>query len=303
MGVFCAYNSAMQNGEETDRAALLAALRWQLAAGVDETIAETAIDRFALSTAMTTEPTRAAAAEPQPAKTPSDGRGPQQRVRQAPVTPAAASPTATLASAEQSIASARSICAGCQDLDALRKAVQDFTGCNLKTTAKNTVFADGNPTAPIMLIGEAPGRDEDIQGLPFVGRSGQLLDRMLAAIGLDRTTVYISNILPWRPPGNRTPTTQEMAICLPFIERHIALAAPEILVLVGGVSTKTLLDTSQGIMRLRGKWQSYVCEGRQIPALPTLHPAFLLRQPAQKQAAWADLLSLREKIDALPRQP
>ena len=153
-----------------------------------------------------------------------------------------------------------------------------------------------------MLIGEAPGRDEDIQGLPFVGRSGQLLDKMLAAIDLDRTKVYISNILPWRPPGNRTPTTQEMAICLPFIERHIALAAPEILVFVGGVSAKTLLDTSQGIMRLRGKWQTYICDGREIPALPTLHPAFLLRQPAQKQAAWADLLSLREKIDALPPQ-
>ncbi len=303
MGQFCAYSSVMQNGEGTDRTALLAALRWQLAAGVDETIAETAIDRFGLSAAMTAEPASAAAAEPRASITPRHGRDPQQNVRQAPATPAAAPPTAALASAEESIASARSICADCQDLEALRKAVQDFTGCNLKTTAKNTVFADGNPAAPIMLIGEAPGRDEDIQGLPFVGRSGQLLDKMLAAIGLDRTTVYISNILPWRPPGNRTPTTQEMAICLPFIERHIALAAPEILVLVGGVSAKTLLDTTQGIMRLRGKWQSYLCEGRQIPALPTLHPAFLLRQPAQKQAAWADLLSLREKIDALPRQP
>lgn len=302
MDVFCAYSSAMQNGEGTDRSAQLAALRWQLAAGVDETIAETAIDRFALSAATTAEPA-SAAAEPRPAKTPRHGRGTEQIARQTPATPAAAPPAARLASAEESIASARSICASCHDLDALRKALEDFTGCNLKTTAKNTVFADGNPDAPIMLIGEAPGRDEDIQGLPFVGRSGQLLDKMLAAIGLDRTSVYISNILPWRPPGNRTPTTQEMAICLPFIERHIALATPEILVLVGGVSAKTLLETAQGIMRLRGKWQSYVCEGRQIPALPTLHPAFLLRQPAQKQAAWADLLSLREKIDSLPRQP
>ena len=298
----------MQNGEETDRSALLAALSWQISAGVDETIAETAIDRFALSAASAAQQTSTAQqtsvmpASQHPPANRRDERGAQQISRQTPARPAGGPPAGGLAPAEETITAARAICAACHDLHALQNALQDFTGCNLKTTAKNTVFADGNPEARIMLIGEAPGRDEDIQGLPFVGRSGQLLDKMLAAIDLDRTKVYISNILPWRPPGNRTPTTQEMAICLPFIERHIALAAPEILVFVGGVSAKTLLDTTQGIMRLRGKWQTYICDGREIPALPTLHPAFLLRQPAQKQAAWADLLSLREKIDALPPQ-
>ena len=148
----------------------------------------------------------------------------------------------------------------------MRQALEGFEGCGLKATAKHTVFADGNAAANVMFIGEAPGRDEDIQGLPFVGRSGQLLDRMLAAIGLDRTNVYIANILPWRPPGNRNPTTAEMAICLPFIERHIDLANPRLLVFLGGVSAKALLDTSEGIMRLRGRWRSYRVGDREIPA-------------------------------------
>jgi len=147
-----------------------------------------------------------------------------------------------------------------------------------------------------MLVGEAPGRDEDEQGLPFIGRSGKLLDRMLAAIGLDRSSVYIANVIPWRPPGNRTPTPQEIAICLPFIERHIALAAPDVLVCLGGPSAQTLLNQRDGILRLRGRWFDYDCNGRVIPALATLHPAYLLRQPAQKKLAWRDLRALQAKL-------
>ena len=145
-----------------------------------------------------------------------------------------------------------------------------------------------------MLIGEAPGRDEDLRGLPFVGRSGQLLDRMLAAIGRDRSDVYITNVLPWRPPGNRAPTASETLTCLPFLERHIALARPEVLVFLGGTAAKALLDVSEGIMRLRGKWLSYALDGRQMPALATFHPAFLLRQPARKREAWRDFLTLQD---------
>jgi DNA polymerase len=175
-----------------------------------------------------------------------------------------------------------------------------FEGCALKATAKNLCFADGQPGARIMLVGEAPGADEDRQGLPFVGVSGQLLDQMLAAIGLDRRQhVYIANIVPWRPPGNRTPTTQEMMVCRPFVLRQIALSAPDILVTLGGPAAQALLGLT-GIMASRGKWRSLELDGRTIPALPTLHPAYLLRNPIAKRQAWADLRALRRALDALP---
>ena len=162
----------------------------------------------------------------------------------------------------------------------------------------NLVFADGNPEARVMMIGEAPGAEEDRQGRPFVGVSGRLLDRMLACIGLDRSSVYITNMLFWRPPGNRTPTAAEIASCHPFTERHIELVAPDYLVLVGGMSAKNLLARSEGILRLRGQWRPYQHSGlpRPIPALPTLHPAYLLRQPQQKRLAWRDLLSLHRAL-------
>jgi DNA polymerase len=191
---------------------------------------------------------------------------------------------------------ARRLAAQCQTLDDLRSAIDGFDGCGLKVTAKSLVFADGNPNAGVMLVGEAPGAEEDRQGLPFVGASGQLLDKMLAAIGLDRTSVYISNILPWRPPGNRKPTSQETLTCLPFIERHIELAAPKVLVLLGGTAAGTLLDTTEGITRLRGKWQTYRAGGLEIDALPTYHPAYLLRQPGLKRDAWRDLLEIRRRL-------
>ncbi len=200
---------------------------------------------------------------------------------------------------EEVIANAQTLAKAADSLEILRKSLEGFTGCNLKNYAKNTVFADGNPQAKIMLIGEAPGRDEDIQGLPFVGRSGQLLDRMLKAIGLDRKSVYITNVIPWRPPGNRTPTPVETELCRPFIERHIELVAPDILVLIGASSAKTLTGRSEGIMRMRGRWTTYKCGSRDIPVMPIFHPAYLLRQPAQKRLAWQDLLTIKRKMEEI----
>jgi uracil-DNA glycosylase family 4 len=192
-----------------------------------------------------------------------------------------------------------------QSLTALREELLRFEGCALKHTAMNLVFADGNPAAPIMMVGEAPGEAEDRQGRAFVGVSGQLLDHMLAPAGLDRrTNVYISNILFWRPPGNRSPTDAEIAACLPFCERHIALVKPKILVLLGGVAAKSLLRTKEGITRLRGRWTQYMPppgSGLEHPieCLPIYHPAFLLRQPGAKRQAWADILTLTKRIKQL----
>jgi DNA polymerase len=165
----------------------------------------------------------------------------------------------------------------------------------LKKTAMNTVFADGNPEAGLMFVGEAPGAEEDRRGLPFVGRAGMLLDKMLAAIGRDRTSAYISNILPWRPPGNRTPTPNETTICLPFIQRHVELAKPTVIVFLGGTSAATMLDRREGITKLRGRWFDY----NGVAAMPTYHPAYLLRQPALKQLSWRDFLEIRKKMDVM----
>ena len=199
---------------------------------------------------------------------------------------------------------ARELAARAATLDELREAMSGFEGCNLKLTAKNLVFADGNPEAELMLVGEAPGRDEDLEGLPFIGRSGQLLDRMLAAIGLDRQSAYIANVIPWRPPGNRTPTPQETEICRPFIERQIELVRPRVLITLGGPSAKLLLNATEGILRLRGAWKTHVtASGVAIPAMPTLHPAYLLRTPAHKKLAWRDLLEAKARLRELQQQP
>ncbi len=200
---------------------------------------------------------------------------------------------------ETVIQSARELADSANSLEELKAVMAGFKGCNLRLTAKNLVFADGNPEAKIMLVGEAPGRDEDLQGLPFVGRSGQLLDRMLSAIGLDRTSVYITNVIPWRPPGNRTPTPAEVEICRPFIDRHLELVAPDLVVMVGGSSAKMMLQTSEGILRLRGKWQQIEISGRKVDSIATLHPAYLLRQPAQKRLAWHDLLMIKGKLESV----
>ena len=194
--------------------------------------------------------------------------------------------------------SAQEIAAACTSLDQLVAAVRAFEGCALKRTATNTVIGDGNPQASLMIVGEAPGAEEDRQGLPFVGPAGRLLDRMLAAIGLDRTGVYITNMLPWRPPGNRSPTAEELAICQPFLERQIELIQPRILLLVGGISAKALLNRREGITRLRGQWFPFSTprmEGT-VQATATFHPAYLLRSPQAKREVWRDLLAIDEKI-------
>jgi DNA polymerase len=182
-------------------------------------------------------------------------------------------------------------------LEVLRALLDNFEGCALKFTASRLVFADGNPQARLMFVGEAPGRDEDIEGLPFVGRSGQLLNRMIAAIGLKRSDVYIANVIPWRPPGNRTPTPQETQICLPFIQRQIELVNPDVLVTLGNPSTQTLLPTREGIMKTRGKWFDYDTGTRTIRAMATFHPAYLLRSPSYKRMAWLDLRAIAKALE------
>jgi uracil-DNA glycosylase len=197
---------------------------------------------------------------------------------------------------DAAIASARELARTAPTLESLRDLLEKFDGCALKATASRLVFADGNPKARVMFVGEAPGRDEDIEGLPFVGRSGKLLDRMIAAIGLDRSKAYIANVIPWRPPGNRTPTPQETQICLPFIQRQIELVNPDVLVTLGNPSTQTLIGTREGIMRTRGKWFDYDTGTRTIRALPTFHPAYLLRSPSYKRMSWQDLRAIAKVL-------
>jgi DNA polymerase len=197
---------------------------------------------------------------------------------------------------EVAVQSARDAARTAPSLAVLRTLLENFDGCALKSTATRLVFADGNPQARIMFVGEAPGREEDIEGLPFVGRSGKLLDRMMGAIGLDRTTAYIANVIPWRPPGNRTPTPQETQICLPFVQRQIELVDPDVLVTLGNPSTQTLLGTRDGIMRTRGRWFDYDTGSRKIRALATFHPAYLLRSPSYKRLAWQDLRSIAKAL-------
>ncbi|MCX7338479.1 MAG: uracil-DNA glycosylase [Alphaproteobacteria bacterium] len=189
----------------------------------------------------------------------------------------------------------------CQSLEELKSAMADFSGCGLKETAMNLVFSDGNPQAKIMFVGEAPGADEDKQGKPFVGQCGQLLDKIFASINLDRTKIYISNIVPWRPPGNRPPTTGEIALCQPFIEKHIELINPKILVLLGGVAAKTLLSATKGIAQLRGEWHTYhpTPDSPGIKTIATFHPAYLMRSPGQKALVWRDFLMIEDALKEL----
>jgi uracil-DNA glycosylase family 4 len=197
---------------------------------------------------------------------------------------------------DEAISSAREAARTAPSLETLRQLLENFDGCALKHTATRLVFADGNPQARVMFVGEAPGREEDIEGLPFVGRSGKLLDRMIAAIGLDRSKAYIANVIPWRPPGNRTPTPQETQICLPFIRRQIELVNPDVLVTLGNPSTQTLLSTRDGIMKTRGKWFDYDTGTRTIRAIATFHPAYLLRSPSYKRMTWQDLLAIAKAL-------
>ncbi len=274
--------------------AMAEALALQLDLGADEAIGETPVDRFAESA-------------PRPASAPGSARAPaaatprpgaQSAVTRAerPATPASPPPAEWHSAQELALAATT--------LEELAEAMRRFEGSPLRLSARNLVFADGLPGARVMAIGEAPGGDEDRQGKPFVGRAGQLLDRMLAAIGLARTApapedaAYITNILPWRPPGNRTPTEAEVLMFLPFVLRHVELAGPDFIVALGGTAAKALMETSTGIKRLRGRWVRHGPTG--LPLLPTFHPAYLLRTPADKRLAWRDLLSLRAALDGEP---
>lgn len=197
---------------------------------------------------------------------------------------------------ELAIASARELAPQAKSLEELQALLEKFDGCPLKSTATRLVFSDGNPNAKIMFVGEAPGREEDLEGLPFVGASGKLLDAVLAAIGLDRTSVYIANIIPWRPPGNRDPSPQETQICLPFIKRQIELVDPDILVCLGKPSSQAVLELKDGIMKTRGKWHEYETGSRTIRAMATFHPAYLLRQPIYKRLTWQDFRAIKKAL-------
>lgn len=246
---------------------LLPVLDWYRAVGVDLAVTDEPIDRFASS-----------AAAPRPR-------------------PVAEAEIAALATAAAAPAETMELAAGAQTMEQLRAVMEAYEGCALKKRATQLCFADGNPEAEIMLVGEGPGEQEDLAGKPFVGRAGQLLDRMLAAIGLDRTTVFIANMVPWRPPGNREPSPEELALCLPFLYRQVELVAPKVLVTLGNVPTRALFGTTQGITRTRGQWRELTINGHGMQALPMLHPAYLLRMPASKALAWRDLLELKRRVD------
>jgi DNA polymerase len=290
----------MTGSQAKAHAALLA---WYDAMGVDEAIGDAPVDRFAIvpETWPSKRPAEALAGRlakaplARPEEAPADKRAKTPLARPAPAapTPAHAAPDA----APPCPASLEAV----SSLAELQALVAQFEGCALKRTAKSLCFSRGSADARIMLIGEAPGRDEDIQGKPFVGRAGKLLDRMLSTIGLDETKIYITNTIYWRPPGNRTPTPQEIGACAPFLSRQIELVAPDVLVLLGGAAAKHILGVTEGIMRLRGKWKIYKNADRDIPTLATLHPAYLLRSPEAKRYAWRDLLMLKTRLEETPK--
>jgi DNA polymerase len=266
-----------------------ALLRWYNDIGVDIALDEESHDRFA-------ELEVKSARAPLLAEVRSPHAGPTRAApRPSPAIPPAA---ISALSSDAVVLSAREAAEKAQTLEELRRALDTFDGCALRKTATQLVFADGNPQARVMLVGEAPGAEEDRAGKPFVGRSGQLLDRMLAAIGLDRTSAYITNVVPWRPPGNRTPTPLETAACLPFTRRQIELSGCDILVCLGNPSTQILLGARDGIMRTRGRWLEYDAGARRLRAMPMLHPAFLLRQPGHKRLAWRDMRELARALAA-----
>ena len=269
----------MESRAEIDYYAALAALEWQIELGVDAAVLDEPVDAYGLPEALA----RPAAPAP-PAREAAPGG-------------AAAAPVLRVVEGPDPVAVARAAAGAARDLAALAEAVAGYELCDLKKGARSTVFADGNPGARVMIIGEAPGRDEDLQGKPFVGRAGQLLDRMFGAIGLARgapdalAALYITNVLPWRPPGNRDPEPAEIAMMRPFLERHVALADPDLIVLMGNIPCDAVLG-QRGILRLRGQWTT----GFGKPAMPMTHPSYLLRNPAAKREAWADLLEILARL-------
>ena len=288
-------------------------------AGVDALVGETPVDRLAGETpvdrlAGETPVDRLAGEAPgaAPAPAPAAALAPPRFEARSEARPQASTPPRMISardleskgrtavappSADAVVMAAREAAKSAGTLEELRAILDRFEGCGLRATASRLVFADGNPQARLLFVGEAPGRDEDIEGLPFVGRSGKLLDRMIKAIGLDRSSVYIANIVPWRPPGNREPSAQESAICLPFIRRQIELANPDVLVCLGKPAVATLLGVEDGIRRTRGRWFGYDTGTREIRALATFHPAYLLRSPLEKRFAWRDFLAVKKALD------
>ena len=254
----------------------LSTLNWLVEAGADEAVAEEPVNRLTAKAAV------------QPLAAPLPRAAPAR----APMIPAVIE--------GDTVGGAMAAAAAATTLAELQAALEAFDGCPLKRTATNTVFADGVASGRVLLIGEAPGRDEDRVGKPFVGRAGQLLDKMLASIGLDRgTNAYITNVINWRPPDNRDPTPEEAAACLPFLRRHIELADPQVIILLGAVAARHVVGISDGIMKLRGRWLEYRVGDRMVPLMPTLHPAYLLRQPSHKKLAWRDLQAVRDKMHTL----
>jgi uracil-DNA glycosylase len=324
VGLRARFQSAAMRGNSLpmntdDPAALRALLAFYVEAGVDTVLDEAPVNRLAarsspppfagkeLGEGTPLDARRLPGSLPGPPPEAGDGARAAGRPRSQ-GTPSRGAPTARPAPLppEQAVMAAREMAASANSLDELRGLLERFEGCGLRLTASRLVFADGNPQARLMIVGEAPGREEDIEGRPFVGRSGQLLDRMLAAIGLDRTQVYIANLVPWRPPGNRTPTPQESQVCLPFLKRQIELADPDILLCLGGPASAALLGMTDGIRKFRGRWrvyhigESHTSESRtgkrEIRAIASFHPSYLLRSPLEKRFAWRDFLAVRTAL-------
>jgi uracil-DNA glycosylase family 4 len=290
---------------DNGRERLIALLDWYRSMGIDVALDEAPTDWLARGSpppgAQFQWPAREAAASApflQPAPHPVRATRSFQKTHTIELPPETAPRPQTPLAPSAAETEARQIARHAGTLDALEAALRGFDGCALKATAKNLCFYRGAPKAPLMLIGEAPGRDEDLEGKPFVGRAGQLLDKMLAAIGLNETGVHITNIVYWRPPGNRTPTPQEALACRPFLERQIELVAPRIILALGGAAAKEIFGVSEGIMRLRGRWREMAIGARKIPVMATLHPAYLLRTPAAKQPAWQDLLAVKARLSS-----
>ena len=279
-----------------ERKVLIDQLAWQHAMGVDEILLDVPAPDASMSMSALITPTPAPSGQislTQASLAPSNQISPASPAD----SPPADSPPADPPSLASSPADRSTALAGITSLGALRAALETLEGCALKHTASNMIFADGNPGAKLMVIGDVPGRDEDRVGLPLVGADGQLFDRMLASIGLSRADIYLAPLIPWRPPGNRTPTTEEMALLLPFLYRHVQLAAPQMLLLLGGVTAKTILPPGGGILKLRGHWHDIdYGDAATRPTLATLHPAYLIRSPAQKRLAFADLVALAGKL-------
>ncbi len=289
--------------DEEQRGSVATLLAWWREMGVDGATSETATDWLSRGDEAPGAGYAMAEADAAPADVTMAVAAPRVRAPQ-PAFPPRTEPVAEAprrfptAPPDAAALAAREAARGAPTLEALREVLERFDGCALKATAKSLCFYRGRADARLMIVGEAPGRDEDIQGKPFVGRAGQLLDKMLAAIGLSEDDVHITNVVYWRPPGNRTPTPQEVQVCRPFLERQIELVAPDVLVTMGGAAANALLNIEGGIMRQRGRWRDLTAGARTVPVMPTLHPAYLLRTPVAKRLAWRDLLAVQERLTA-----